>query len=603
MASTSIGLEAPRSARTQTRGWTIDGEIVAGAACLAFTLIVGITTAGDYGITIDEFNTDDYGPKALAWYTSGFTDRSNFETVEAPLWYYGPWFQMLTALVQSLRIADPVTVRHTMTFLVGLAGLAALLPIARFSVGRWAGPAALVLCLTTGYLYGSLFFTPIDVPFLAAMCWATLAIMQMARQVVPGWTATIFAGFATGLAIATRTGGVITHFFLIGTMFLSSLEALVVCGRRAGPQLLAIAVRVTAAIAISWAAAIALWPWLQIGNPFAQFKIALVHFATLALDFEFDHWGEKLWTNALPWSYIPEQWLARLPSAFLGLLVLATLFACAKVLWLGRVSLKRFREQGVPGLRRPALAVARSRRILLVWMAVVAPVGFIVFQHSTVYDGVRHTLFVIPMLALLAGWGLTRLQPYLQRFGVLAGATAGVSLVVAISNLVTLHPLEYIATNALAGGTTGSYGRFELDYWGAALTEALRRLENRLDAAGAFVQDSPSLLICVPYREQMVKPMLHKNWRLELDPKKADFVIESQRSRCAAQVGRLILVDEVKRHERTFAWTYGNKSGPFTAAARPRPAPQQPDPTRVMIRVSPSTESASPPARSHERES
>ena len=45
----------------------------------------------------------------------------------------------------------------------------ALLPIARFSVGRGAGPVALALCLTTGYLYGSLFFTPIDVPFLAAI--------------------------------------------------------------------------------------------------------------------------------------------------------------------------------------------------------------------------------------------------------------------------------------------------------------------------------------------------------------------------------------------------------------------------------------------------
>ena len=48
---------------------------------------------------------------------------------------------MLTAFVQSLRLADPLTVRHAMTFLVGLAGLAALLPIARLSVGRWAGPA------------------------------------------------------------------------------------------------------------------------------------------------------------------------------------------------------------------------------------------------------------------------------------------------------------------------------------------------------------------------------------------------------------------------------------------------------------------------------
>jgi hypothetical protein len=46
---------------------------------------------------------------------------------------------MLTAYVQSFYVADRITVRHAMTFLVGLAGVAALLPIGRLAVGRWAG--------------------------------------------------------------------------------------------------------------------------------------------------------------------------------------------------------------------------------------------------------------------------------------------------------------------------------------------------------------------------------------------------------------------------------------------------------------------------------
>src|SRR5215468_5906273 len=157
----------------------VNADFLAGTAILASALVIGLATAGHYGMTIDEFNTDDYGPKALAWYTSGFTDRSHFETVEFSLWYYGPWFHMLTAYLQSFDLADRFTVRHAMTFVVRLAGIAALLPIGRIAVGRWAGLTAIVLCLTTGYLYGSLFFTPIDVPFLAAITWATLAIVVM----------------------------------------------------------------------------------------------------------------------------------------------------------------------------------------------------------------------------------------------------------------------------------------------------------------------------------------------------------------------------------------------------------------------------------------
>jgi hypothetical protein len=558
----------------RTDDFAIDGDVIVGVALLAVALVIGLATASHYGATVDEFNANDYGPKALAWYTSGFTDRSHFDDVESPLWYYGPWFQMLIAFVQSLGLADALTVRHALTFLVGLAGLAALVPIARLSVGRWAGPAALVLCLTTGYLYGSLFFTPIDVPFLAAMCWSTLAVLLMARQVVPGWPATIGAGLATGLAIATRTGGIITHGYLMGAMVLCAVEALALRGRAARPELWAILVRTAAAIAIAWMIAIALWPWLQIGNPFTQFEIAMVHFGKVPLDMEFPHWGELLRTTALPWSYIPEQWLARLPVGFLGLLALAVVFGIGMALWFARASLMRLRRAraGAGGLRRPALLLARSRRILLVWMAVIAPVGFVMIQHTTLYDGVRHTLFVIPMLAVLAGWALMRLVPYVRRIRVPVAGLVAAYLIALVVDLASLHPLEYVAMNALAGGTAGAFGRFELDYWGAAATEALHRLERRLDAVGAFAQDlpgPPSLLICIPYREHMVEPMLHRPWRIELDPRQADFVIETQRSNCAADAGSLMLIDEVKRYGRAFARIYVNAGNRFIDAARP----------------------------------
>jgi hypothetical protein len=476
---------------------------------------------------------------------------------------------MLTAVVQSLGLADVFTIRHTLTFLVGLAGLAALLPVARLSVGSWAGPAALLLCLTTGYLYGSLFFTPIDVPFLAAMCWAILAILVMARRAVPAWPATICAGLATGLAIATRTGGIITHGYLVGAMLLCAVEALALRGPAARSELWAIGTRTVAALAIAWVTAIVLWPWLQIGNPFTQFGIALVHFANVPMDSEIPHWGEQLRTTALPWSYIPAQWLARLPLGFLGLLALAALFGCAKALWFMRASLMRMQHTGAQGLHRPLLLLARSRRTLLVWMAVVAPVVIVMVQRPTLYNGVRHTLFVIPMLALLAGWALVRLMPYLRDIRVSVAALSGAYVIALVIDLVALHPLEYVAMNLFAGGTAGAYGRFELDYWGAGATEALRRLERRLDAVGAFAQDPPSLLLCIPYREQMVEPVLQKRWQIELDPRKANFVIEAQPSNCATEAGGLMLIDEVKRYDRTFARIYVNEGNRFLDAARP----------------------------------
>jgi len=196
----------------------------------------------------------------------------------------------------------------------------------------------------------------------------------------------------------------------------------------------------------------------------------------------------------------------------------------------------------------------------LIWIAAILPISFLVVQRATLYDGIRHTLFVIPLLAVIACCAAVGLWHSLGgRLRASAGAFATIYSACLVADLVILHPLEYIAMNTFSGGTQGAYGRFELDYWSAASTEALRHLESRLNQSGAFTVAQPRILVCIPNREHMVEPMLGTKWRIELDPEKADFVIESERSRCAADHPFLILIDEVMRYGRAFAWTYVNE--------------------------------------------
>ena len=181
-------------------------------------------------------------------------------------------------------------------------------------------------------------------------------------------------------------------------------------------------------------------------------------------------------------------------------------------------------------------------------------------QQASLYDGIRHTLFIIPLLAVIAGWAAVTLWNSLGRLRVLGALFATIYAAFLAADLVILHPLEYyIAMNAFAGGTAGAYGCFELDYWSAAPTEALKQLEHRLDRSGALPALQPGILVCIPYREHMIKLMLGSRWRVELDPEKADFVIESERWRCAKNHPSLILLDEVTRYNRAFAWTYVNE--------------------------------------------
>jgi hypothetical protein len=555
----------PAGARTHR--FTVDSETVAVGTLLAVTALVALWTVGDYAITVDEFNADDYGQKSLAWYTSFFTNRSNFDSVEDTLWFYGPWFHILTTLVQSLDLAAHWTTRHLLTFLLGLAALAALLPIARLAGGRWAGLIAVGLCLTTGYLYGSMFFTPIDVPFLFAMTWATLAIMLMAVPIVPRWPATIAAGLFTGLAIATRSPGLITHVYLIGALTLCAVEALMRGGRSAGSDLLQIGVRAAAAISIAWLTATTLWPWLQVGNPIAQFAEAFRYFANHPGSFEFPHWGGMVRTTALPWSYVPAQLLFRLPEGFLLLLCIAVLSGIASVLAILRLGFAPIAQPRLSALREAVLVTAQARQRLIVWVAATLPIAAIILQHSTLYDGIRHVLFLIPMLAVVASFGFLRLAPLLRRFPMAAATVSGAYVGHAVLAFALLHPLQYASFNVFAGGVIGAYGRFEQDYWSLAVLPALRRLEDRLDRddPGRFASNPPSIKLCTGFHEESVAPMFARPWRLEEAPSKADFIIETERWRCGKHLP-VILVDELKRFGLPFARVLAHQPADIAAA-------------------------------------
>jgi hypothetical protein len=166
------------------------------------------------------------------------------------------------------------------------------------------------------------------------------------------------------------------------------------------------------------------------------------------------------------------------------------------------------------------------------------------------------------MLALLAGGALIQVITWVRASRV---ATTALGLLLAaylvwlVTNTVLLHPLQYVAMNALAGGTKGAHGHFELDYWGAAATEAVRRLEQRLDREAALPEaaHSPRVLVCIPWRERQAQVLFRRDWVVETNLSKADFVIATARSRCT-EGKDLELIDRVERLGLAFAWTYEN---------------------------------------------
>jgi hypothetical protein len=197
---------------------------------------------------------------------------------------------------------------------------------------------------------------------------------------------------------------------------------------------------------------------------------------------------------------------------------------------------------------------ASTRQALIVGGAALSPILFVMLDHSTLYNGIRHVIFIIPMLSVIAAYGFICILPWLRRIPLVAGAAISGYLGYQIYILAALHPLEYVDFNAFAGGVRGAYGRFEMDYWGSASTLALRRLEQRVNLEGRT--DAPPLLICVPWREWTVAPTYRRPWTLETEATQSEFVIATEPEPDCAKDQPFKLIDEVTRFGRPFAWTY-----------------------------------------------
>jgi len=105
-------------------------------------------------------------------------------------------------------------------------------------------------------------------------------------------------------------------------------------------------------------------------------------------------------------------------------------------------------------------------------------------SSPVIYDGIRHYLFILPILALLAagGWNflLDALQAERVRRSLLA-LTSALAVLPVFFAYLWLHPYYYIFFNGVVGGLSGSEGKFDSEYYGLSFREATELLNEFVD--------------------------------------------------------------------------------------------------------------------------
>jgi hypothetical protein len=174
---------------------------------------------------------------------------------------------------------------------------------------------------------------------------------------------------------------------------------------------------------------------------------------------------------------------------------------------------------------------AERFRYGFIWLAFLFPPFYVVLTHAPVYDGIRHLLFIYPLLlVVLAGIGWEFLVRWVseqppRRWFALAAVVVGLWDPLRFS--LVNHPNQSVYFNWFVGGVPGAFQRYDIDYMGNSAKQALEWL---LDGGASPGQ---SIRVSGPKRNAFTRAMPHYlgeydrfifvGWN---DPPQADFDIE-----------------------------------------------------------------------------
>lgn len=448
-------------------------------------LVLALLTFRDYSISIDEEVQHIYGKKLLAYYLSGFTDTSAF--VFKDLFYYGGLFDLTVASLLPISPFSEYDTRHLLCALVGVLGIGGTWRLARLMAGPRAGFIAAALLALSGVYYGAMFNNTKDVPFAAGTVWslyfATRILDQLPR---PRLSAVLKFGLVFGMTLAIRVGGVL----VAGYLGLALLAAWAVVWRNEGrTRALTDARRGIVALLPSIPVALVVmalfWPWV-VQEPGNILK-AVQTFSHFPLNIETLFNGQLVQAKSPPALYLPVYLLIKLPEVVLSGLLIAIGLGVSWLVW--RPSYYQCGWQ-------------MTVRKLPTLLAALLPIILFMIMRPTVYNGVRHFLFTVPPLVVFAAIGLDGAWRLAERSGprlaqAFTAAAVGIG-VLGTWHLSTMHPNEYVYFNSLVGGTRGAEGRFELDYWGNSVLEAVKQLESfiELENGGHPPDRTYTLVVC-----------------------------------------------------------------------------------------------------------
>lgn len=369
------------------------------------------------------------------------------------------WKKWLTSIREKTRVKHVITFAFSLLAYLAVTGIVSVFTGIEFA---WLG--VMILALFPRF-WGHSFFNPKDIPFATLFTLSTCAgaflldayfkaekqgNIKIGLNQVTFYS--ILYGVLTGLTTGVRIGGFFLLFFLPIAHLLAQFDLKNIF------KIIARYYRFYLVIFLTWTiTTITIYPasWR---NPIVWFWQA-VHFLS-----KFSAWnnyilfnGKEILGSELPWYYLP-RWVS------ISVPVLFQISALVGLIWLMHKFKKLSQTQ-------------RACSILVILQIFCLPLLAIVRQ-STMYDEMRHFLFILPGIAVLSSVAIIWIYQKIRNRSVrifVATVFALYCLSIA-TDMIALHPYQYTYFNRTYGGLKAAYHQQETEYWGLSFKEAMEWL-------------------------------------------------------------------------------------------------------------------------------
>ena len=424
--------------------------------------MLGISIYDDYGLSWDETTQRQIGLINLRYIFQG--SRELFHPANENEMYYGPVVEIvLISLEKAFHLEDSQTIylmRHLMTFLFFYAGLLGFYLLCKKRFGSWK--IALIgssLLLLSPRIFAHAFYNSKDLPLLSLF---TLAIVTLINYLERNtWIRALLHAFCSALLIDLRLVGLLlpflTFFCILGEIILgmrSKAER-----KTAIVTLLVYSLFLVGFIILFFPA---LWE-----APVHHFLQALAKMKQYPWISTMLYRGEFVWSNQLPWHYLPIWFLITTPIIYTILFAVGVAYA----------TIAFFKKS----TKTTSTRHKHIDLLCMIWLFL--PPFLAIISRAVLYDAWRHLFFIYPAFLIFTLHGLVRLfHGIISRFkgpiSTIAKYTYILFIILTLSPpvyfMVKYHPYQHLYFNRLAGKDMQTVKqKFELDYWGLSYREAL----------------------------------------------------------------------------------------------------------------------------------